>query len=155
MIKRGLLAILLLILVSLTWFYILGKGWLGDTWHSAEVTPGPRPPANAVVEQTPQILFGDLHSHTNYSLDAYLFSSNVVKGGGVMTPADACDFARYCSALDFWSINDHAESLTPRVWEDTVAAIRDCNAMAGSIENPDMVSFLGWEWSNSNKDNRF
>lgn len=71
----------------------------------------------------------------------------------MVTPADACDFACYCSALDFWSINDHAEGLTPRVWRDTVAATRNCNVMAGPSDNPDMVSFLGWEWSNSNSDN--
>jgi hypothetical protein len=69
-----------------------------------------------------------------------------------VTPSDACDFARYCSALDFWSINDHAESLTPRVWADTVQSIRDCNAKAGDPRNPDMVSYVGWEWSNSAKD---
>ena len=84
--------------------------------------------------------------------DAYLFNTGLMKNVGVMTPADACDFARYCSALDFWSINDHAEGLTPRVWRDTVDAIRQCNARAGEPANPDMVSFVGWEWSNGAKD---
>jgi len=152
MIKKTLLGLVLFILVAVLGFYVIGRGSLGGPWQSADATPGPRPQAVAALAETPQILFGDLHTHTNYSLDAYLFSSNAIKGGGVVTPADACDFARYCSALDFWSINDHAESLTPRVWEDTVSAIRDCNAMAGPPDNPDMVSFLGWEWSNSNRD---
>jgi hypothetical protein len=150
MIKKGLLGFLLLVVVTLSWFQVVGMGWLGGPWQSAPATTGPRAQATAVA--APQILFGDLHTHTNYSLDAYVFSSNLVKGGGVMTPADACDFARYCSALDFWSINDHAESLTPRVWADTVASTRLCNAMAGPQDNPDMVSFLGWEWSNNNRD---
>ncbi|MEE8507608.1 MAG: DUF3604 domain-containing protein, partial [Myxococcota bacterium] len=61
--------------------------------------------------------------------------------------ADACDFARYCSALDFWSINDHAEGMTPRHWRETVEAIRQCNAVAGDSEDPDVTAFLGWEWS--------
>lgn len=104
------------------------------------------------MEPGPRILFGDLHTHTTYSVDAYMFSTNAMKGGDVVTPADACDFARYCSALDFWSINDHAEGLTPRVWADTVAAIRECNALAGDPANPDMVSFVGWEWSQSETD---
>jgi hypothetical protein len=129
----------------------VGKGWLGGPWSPEAVVDGPRPVAqtDAVAGQgEPQILFGDLHTHTNYSLDAYIFNSALVKGGGVVTPADACDFARYCSSLDFWSINDHAESLTPRVWADTVQSIRDCNAKAGDPANPDMVSLVGWEWSN-------
>ncbi|MDZ7781647.1 MAG: DUF3604 domain-containing protein [Halioglobus sp.] len=77
---------------------------------------------------------------------------DLVKGIGVVTPADACDFARYCAALDFWSINDHAESLTPRAWTDTVESIRQCNAGAGNPSSPDMVSFVGWEWTNSERD---
>ncbi len=154
MIKKILLGLVLLLVVVVGGLYVVGKGWLGGPWTPAPVIQGPRivKAEGVTSERAPQILFGDLHTHTNYSLDAYVFSSSLVKGGGVMTPADACDFARYCSALDFWSINDHAESLTPRVWGDTVNAIRDCNAMAGPADNPDMVSFLGWEWSNSNRD---
>ena len=151
MIKPVLKILLLVVAAILAGLYALGDGWFGKPWQSEPVVAGPRPLIEPSGE--PQILFGDLHSHTNYSLDAYVFTSGVVKGGGVMTPADACDFARYCSVLDFWSINDHAESLTPRVWDDTVQAIRNCNAEAGSMENPDLVSFLGWEWSNGAKDN--
>lgn len=155
MLKRILLSLLMLLLVTVAGFHVVGKGWWGGAWESAAVMAGPRPvvqPALVHADDTPQILFGDLHTHTNYSLDAYLFNTKLMKGGGVVTPADACDFARYCSALDFWSINDHAESLTPRVWADTLKSIRNCNANAGDPDNPDMVSFVGWEWSNGDKD---
>ena len=159
MVKRFLLKFLLTVFVVMAlaaaWFYVVGSGWLGGGWESAAVATGPRVSDQAPLEQydeTPQILFGDLHSHTNYSIDAYIFNTQLVKGSGVVTPADACDFARYCSALDFWSINDHAEGLTPRVWADSVASIRNCNAAAGDPASPDMVSFVGWEWSNSAKD---
>ncbi|MDX1736470.1 MAG: DUF3604 domain-containing protein, partial [Halioglobus sp.] len=151
MIKKTLLALLLVLLVALSWFWYVGSGALGEPWQSQAITQGPRPQA-AAPDTTPQILFGDLHTHTNYSMDAYIFNTELVKGGGVVTPADACDFARYCSALDFWSINDHAEGLTPRVWADTVNAIRQCNANAGDSRSPDMVSFVGWEWSNGSRD---
>ena len=78
-----------------------------------------------------QILFGDLHAHTTYSVDAFLFSLPILQGEGAHPPADACDFARYCSGLDFWSINDHAELLSPRQWEEIRASIRQCNEVAG------------------------
>ncbi|MFK8048146.1 MAG: DUF3604 domain-containing protein [Halioglobus sp.] len=151
--KKILLGLLFLIVFGLGWFYVVGKGWLGDPWSPVAPASGPRPSDNSVEHAATesQVLFGDLHTHTNYSMDAYLFNTSLVKGGGVVTPADACDFARYCSALDFWSINDHAEGLTPRVWNDTLASIRACNQRAGDPSHPDMVSFVGWEWSHTSK----
>ena len=93
-----------------------------------------------------QILFGDLHVHTGFSTDAIVQTLPALHGEGSQPPADACDFARFCSALDFWSINDHAESISPAEWKETKELIRRCNRAAGDPKNPDMVSFLGWEW---------
>ncbi len=94
-----------------------------------------------------RILFGDLHVHTTFSIDAFALSLPIMQGEGLHPPADACDFARYCSALDFWSINDHAEAITPAHWRETIESIRQCNAVAGDGDSPDVVAFLGWEWS--------
>ena len=94
-----------------------------------------------------QILFGDLHVHTTFSADAFIASLPLLQGEGSHPPADACDYARFCSQLDFWSINDHAEALTPRHWRETKRSIRECNAVAGDDENPDTVAFMGWEWT--------
>lgn len=101
---------------------------------------------------TPQILFGDLHVHTSFSPDAFIMSVPLTGGSGLHPPADACDFARYCANLDFWSINDHAEGITPRRWAETKQAVRECNAVAGDPLQPDMVTFLGWEWSQVSTD---
>ncbi len=94
-----------------------------------------------------QILFGDLHVHTTFSMDAFAWSMPLMNGIGMHPPADACDYARFCSRLDFWSTNDHAESLTPRHWEMVRDMVRQCNSVSGDPANPEMVTFLGWEWT--------
>jgi len=108
--------------------------------REAARTLGVQPPSK-------QILFGDLHAHTTFSKDAFLGSLPVIMGEGAHPPADACDFARHCAALDFWGIADHAETLTPQHWLETKASIRQCNALAGDPADPDLVTFVGWEWT--------
>ena len=103
--------------------------------------------ARAPLPPAKQILFGDLHVHTTFSADAFIRSLPMLQGEGAHPPADACDFARFCSALDFWSINDHAEAISPQHWQETKESIRQCNAVAGDPQNPDLVAFLGWEWT--------
>ena len=93
------------------------------------------------------ILFGDLHVHTTWSLDAFLYSLPLLVGEGAHPPADACDFARYCSALDFYALTDHAESLTPAHWMKEKESVRQCNARAGDPSDPDLVAFTGFEWT--------
>jgi hypothetical protein len=152
----------LLLLLSLgAAIYAVGRGALGRHEAPGEVTAAPRPAGvvaateQAVRDATErvgatrprQVLFGDLHVHTTFSFDAFLRSLPISQGEGAHPPADACDYARYCSALDFWSINDHAEGITPRHWRETVESIRQCNEAAGDPLNPDTVAFLGWEWT--------
>jgi len=99
------------------------------------------------VSQPKQILFGDFHVHTTYSADAFLWSLPMNGGTGVHPIGEACDFARFCSNLDFWSINDHAESMTKRRWDETRASMRQCQAVSGEGPNADLFSFLGFEWT--------
>ncbi len=146
---KTIIATLLVLSVLIVILYSLGIGWSGKSWSPADVVDGPR--ESFVEENFQQVLFGDLHVHSNYSLDAALFNTSMIKGGGLFTPADACDFARYCSALDFWSISDHAEGLSPEAWQNTLTSIRQCNTRAGDPDNMDMVSFVGWEWTNDNQ----
>lgn len=158
------IAVALAALVLFVAAYV-GAAWLGV--YGQHEGPGEptaaRIPESVVAERTrsaqraaaglttsppeKQILFGDLHVHTTFSTDAFLASLPMLQGDGAHPIADACDFARFCSSLDFWSINDHAEASTPRRWQETKDAIRQCNDLAGDPENPDVVAFLGWEWS--------
>ncbi|MAE97207.1 MAG: hypothetical protein CL910_21360 [Deltaproteobacteria bacterium] len=145
--------------VGLVW--LAGSGTFGRHEAPGVVSEVPRPPeavarasraiARAAdeigVPRPKQVLFGDLHVHTTFSTDAFLLSLPGMMGEGAHPPADACDFARHCAALDFWSINDHAEGMTRRHWRETIDSIRQCEAAAGEPQNPDLVSFVGWEWS--------
>ena len=156
MIKKLFFILFALILLVAAAGWLVGSAVLFDNPVPSTPVEIARPAINTAPVQTgekqdTQILFGDLHVHTSYSVDAALTDTPASKGTPYTTPGDACDFARYCSALDFWSINDHAEGLTPWQWNATKEAVRQCNAVTDPA-NPDMVSFLGWEWSHVTED---
>ena len=98
------------------------------------------------------ILFGDLHVHTTYSLDAFIGNLPILEGEGTHPAADACNYARFCANLDFFSINDHAEFLTRREWTDTIQSLRDCSRISNESDESSIVPFLGWEWTQTSLD---
>jgi hypothetical protein len=104
-----------------------------------------------------QILFGDLHVHSTVSWDAFVFSLPVFGGTGAHPPADACDFARYCSALDFFALTDHAETLTPRQWIENKKTMRQCSAVGRDDNTEDLITFTGFEWTQAGttRDNHY
>ncbi len=158
MLRPLLLSALLTGLLLAAYLAAAALGWAGRAEAPGEIVGAalePRRVEDRARQYAPrgapdsaQVLFGDLHVHTTFSADAFTMSLPLFGGEGARPPADACDFARYCSQLDFWSINDHAEDLTPRYWRDTVDSIRQCDAVASREGGPDTVPLLGWEWTN-------
>lgn len=160
-INKIIFSLFTLTLIAVGLFFVIAYGWLGIHDGPGKITNQMIPKeiikertqiqtqtaTNINADNTKQILFGDLHAHTTLSFDAFLGSLPMLQGEGSHPLADACDFARFCSALDFWSINDHAEASTPRRWSETVSSIQQCNAVGGNGPNPDTVAFLGWEWT--------
>tara|TARA_Y100001970_G_scaffold98563_1_gene123911 strand:- start:55402 stop:57624 length:2223 start_codon:yes stop_codon:yes gene_type:complete len=94
-----------------------------------------------------QILFGDLHVHTTYSLDALTLNFPIAQGEGAHPVADACNYARFCANLDFFAVTDHAEWLTKREWKDSLESIQQCEKVSSNLDKPAVVPFLGWEWT--------
>jgi hypothetical protein len=153
--------LVVLVALAIGVVFLSGRGVFGRHEGPGEITEVRRPAAVVTertaeietaarsmgVERPKQILFGDFHVHTTVSFDAFMTSLPMSQGEGSHPQADACDFARYCSALDFWSITDHAEGLTARNWEETLESMRQCNAVAEDPRNPDTVAFVGWEWT--------
>ncbi|MCP5068187.1 MAG: DUF3604 domain-containing protein [bacterium] len=159
--KRMLFAVLLLAAFLVLLALAAGRGWFGQHEGPGIVTNVPIPSELLTKRDAErsgaslsldaptdkQVLFGDLHVHTTISADAFLLGLPILSGEGAHPQSDACDFARYCSALDFWSINDHAETFSQTHWEETIESIRQCNAVAHDPDDPDVVAFLGWEWT--------
>ena len=161
MLRRILIIVVVLLVILLAVLRILGAGILGGVWTGGDPTRATVPQAElsarsvaqknaaraAGAFEPKQILFGDLHVHSTFSTDAFLMSMPLAGGDGARPVSDACDYARFCSSLDFWSINDHAVALSARRWQETVDSIRACNEVSGDPENPDVAAFLGWEWT--------
>ena len=173
MLQRTMIAVLALVLLGAVFFsgsapdftYRLLPGYFVDdekAWSETpldfgQVTEGRLP--ESVIEQRAvnnnsaqpadkQILFGDTHVHTTNSADAFMYSLPMMHGAsGAYPPAYACDSARFISQLDFYFLTDHAESFTPRQWRDGIDSVRQCNRLAGDPQNPDLVAFVGWEWT--------
>jgi len=157
--KLVLVSVVLVALLA-SFLYALGVGLFHDVPHGGEPQARPidaavvRARASAIREASTdlgiarpkQILFGDLHVHSTFSFDAFQLSLPMVSGDGAHPVAEACDYARHCAALDFWSINDHDLALGPRRWRETIETIRQCNASTDP-RNPDTVAYLGWEWT--------
>ena len=92
---------------------LAGEGTFGAPLTAGDVHPEPLAPelvaardarssaaqrgVGAPARKT--ILFGDLHVHSSFSVDAFQLTLPMSGGDGAHPVADACDFARFCSNL--------------------------------------------------------
>ena len=133
------------VILIFLYVFISSSGLVGKLPEDGEILYSPRPIDKNQLDQK-QIFFGDLHVHTTFSQDAFLFSLPMLQGEGAHPPSDACNFARFCSSLDFFSITDHAEGITKQMWDDTIESIRNCDSISEG-ENKDLIVYAGWEWT--------
>ena len=140
--KYGLAFLFFIILL----YSITAKGFFGSLPEDGQVSLEKRPLETLEENSDKQIFFGDLHVHTTFSQDAFLFSLPMLQGEGAHPPADACNFARFCSALDFFSINDHAEGISKKMWDETISSLRACG-LEKKDKPSDLIAFAGWEWT--------
>lgn len=161
--RRFLIGIVVLLVLLFAGWKLLGhlimSGKLGQEREAGTIIGEALPASVVIAKQTAdasavpewadpsQIMFGDFHVHTTYSTDAFMFSFPAMGGVGLHPVAEACDFARYCSGIDFWAVTDHAEGTTPLRWERAKQSIRDCQAKSSPDGQADLVSFVGFEWT--------
>lgn len=160
MIKISKKTILYSILILLSPFFFLIAAvffnWFGSYIGPGEVSKfSPTSQPSKIIEvnqkkqgfEKKQILFGDLHVHTTFSFDAFMLNLPIAQGEGVHPVADACNFARFCSSLDFFAVTDHAEWLTQREWKDSLNSIQNCAAISNEVDQNEVIPFVGWEWT--------
>ena len=154
--KRAVLAVVLgLVLLVLAFWVVYGGAESSSSMARLQALlsrrssspPGSRLRRGPRPTQRTESSFGDLHVHTTLSVDAFMWSLPLMGGEGVHPPADACDFARFCSQLDFYALTDHAEALNPRTWKMSRDSVRQCNAVTAGSEQPDTIAFTGYEWT--------
>ena len=154
--KRTFIGLLVLISPFLFLYISLFFNWFGKQPELGNIDNQSAPSFSSqttkALNQEKRILFGDLHVHTTYSLDAFLGSLPILEGEGVHPVADACNFSRFCANLDFFSVTDHAEFLTRREWEDTIESLQSCSAISKNKDDEEIVPFLGWEWTQTSLD---
>lgn len=106
--------------------------------------------ALVVQEANPlkNVYFGDLHVHTNLSVDAYLFGNRfdmdtayrVAKGESIeLRTGERVVLSR---PLDFAALTDHAESFGYKLACSQADLDEDARKACGTVDNPSFINFL-------------
>ena len=145
--------ILLFFSIFFNWFgTYIGPGEVADIKKINQISPTEEVTGDLSGQLKKRILFGDLHVHTTFSFDAFILNLPIAQGEGVHPVSDACNFARFCSGLDFFGVTDHAEGLTRREWLDSTKSLQQCSEISTNSGAEGVVPFLGWEWTQTSLD---
>ena len=71
--------------VAFVFVVISSSGWFGSLPEDGKLVYSPRPIQSENLTEK-QIFFGDLHVHTTFSQDAFLFSLPMLQGGCAPSP---------------------------------------------------------------------
>ena len=77
-------------LLIFIYVFISSSGLVGNLPKDGELVYSPRPVDNIPLSEK-QIFFGDLHVHTTFSQDAFLFSLPMLQGDCLLYTSDAAD----------------------------------------------------------------
>lgn len=118
-----------------------------DADEDTSSPPDPKAERTAEGEHT-YVYWGDQHVHTRFSPDAW-FALNLADE--LKYPRDvynACEFARFCSSLDFMVSSEHAEYQTKNNWDNIRDQVRQC-AVDAAATGDEFVAYQGFEWTQS------
>ena len=106
-------------------------------------SPGPNHSENPVNN----VYFGDLHIHSNLSVDAYLFGNRRDLDAtyrfakGESAPIETGEIIEITRPMDFVAVTDHAEGFG-RVMACSDPATSDIAESCELVNNPNLLSFL-------------
>ncbi len=98
------------------------------------------------------VYWGDNHTHTRFSLDAWVLMHDLVDFDYDADPYQACEYARYCVGLDFFVSTEHAEYLSDDTWDEVRAQMVRCQGDIDATEKK-FVAYQGFEWTQVGLDN--
>jgi len=106
----------------------------------------PRAGDRSEPEESSYVYWGDNHVHTRFSPDALAAMAFARELESTRDVYNACEFARFCSGLDFFVSAEHAEFQTEANWKTIRDQVAQCNdEVDDSLE--EFVAYAGFEWT--------